>query len=183
MNNVACSNRPFQCKLGVMCTLFLSLLSTQTAPNHMQPIYGLIRIIKVKHGRDKNVFLLPSNTFLFSLSPCSTSALWVSGLAAFEEPGHEAWYHRLPPPAHSVGRFNGSCATASSLYWLLLPQPGIGRVTRDEGKKRKEERRVTSLPRRSLLLSPQVCCELSSPPPPSFLSKPLVIPCYSPSSY
>lgn len=50
-------------------------------------------------------------------------ALWVSGLAALGEPGHEAWYYRLHP-AHSVGRFNGSCATASNLHWLLLPQPG-----------------------------------------------------------
>lgn len=64
--------------------------------------------------------LLPGT---FPFPPCSISALWVSGLAAFEEPGHKAWYYRLPP-THSVGRFNGSCATASSLYWLLLPQPG-----------------------------------------------------------
>ncbi|KAI9515731.1 hypothetical protein NQZ68_022085 [Dissostichus eleginoides] len=54
-------------------------------------------------------------------------------------------------PAHSVGRFNGSCATASSLHWLRLPPPGPAEY-RGRRAGGKQERRVTSLPS---LLSPQ----------------------------
>lgn len=72
----------------------------------------------------------------------------LSGLAACGSLGTRpgtATPHPPPVPAHSVGRFNGSCATASSLHWLTVPQPGrVGNDGWGQEKNRGKESKISA---------------------------------------
>lgn len=103
------------------------------------------------------------SVFLCCTFPSHCAApLWVFGLTAF-------WARGLSPPT--------SCLLPT--VWegdLMAHVPRNQTFEPDKGLGQEEKTRAASLPRCSLLLSPQLCCELSSLSPPFCLSLTIIYP-------